>query len=52
VDLATRLLTTPRDLGMRTNLAAHHVKVLTDAGLVVRGRSEGDRRRTYLPLRP
>ncbi|SCF35463.1 transcriptional regulator, ArsR family [Micromonospora purpureochromogenes] len=40
------------DLGMPTNLVAHHVKVLTEAGLVVRGRSEGDRRRTYLRLRP
>ncbi|MEU4555409.1 protein-tyrosine-phosphatase [Micromonospora violae] len=40
------------DLQMPTNLVAHHVKVLTDAGLVVRGRSEGDRRRTYLRLRP
>lgn len=41
-----------RDLGMPTNLVAHHVKVLTEAGLVGRGRSEGDRRRTYLRLRP
>ncbi|RAO37460.1 hypothetical protein PSN13_01442 [Micromonospora saelicesensis] len=40
------------DLRIPTNLVAHHVKVLTDAGLVVRGRSEGDRRRTYLRLRP
>ncbi|MEU8088811.1 helix-turn-helix domain-containing protein [Micromonospora sp. NPDC049101] len=40
------------DLQMPTNLVAHHVKVLTEAGLVVRGRSEGDRRRTYLRLRP
>ncbi|WP_406080172.1 helix-turn-helix domain-containing protein [Micromonospora sp. NBC_00858] len=40
------------DLGMPTNLVAHHVKVLTEAGLVVRGRSEGDRRRTYLRLQP
>ncbi|PWU46020.1 ArsR family transcriptional regulator [Micromonospora globispora] len=39
-------------LDMPTNLVAHHVKVLTDAGLVVRGRSEGDRRRSYLRLRP
>ncbi|NJP32960.1 arsenate reductase/protein-tyrosine-phosphatase family protein [Micromonospora thermarum] len=41
-----------RDLGMPTNLVAHHVKVLTDAGLVVRTRSEGDRRRAYLRLQP
>lgn len=39
-------------LDMPTNLVAHHVKVLTDAGLVVRTRSEGDRRRTYLRLQP
>lgn len=39
-------------LDIPTNLVAHHVKVLTDAGLVVKGRSEGDRRRTYLRLRP
>ncbi|WP_030490251.1 helix-turn-helix domain-containing protein [Micromonospora chokoriensis] len=40
------------DLDMPTNLVAHHVKVLSEAGLVTRGRSEGDRRRTYLRLRP
>jgi protein-tyrosine-phosphatase len=40
------------DLGLPTNLVAHHVKVLQDAGLVVRTRSEGDRRRTYLRLVP
>ncbi|MBM0230406.1 helix-turn-helix domain-containing protein [Micromonospora sp. STR1_7] len=40
------------DLHMPTNLVAHHVKVLSEAGLVVRSRSEGDRRRTYLQLRP
>src|SRR5207253_7762892 len=40
------------DLGMPTNLVAHHVKVLQDAGLIARSRSEGDRRRTYLRLRP
>jgi ArsR family transcriptional regulator, arsenate/arsenite/antimonite-responsive transcriptional repressor / arsenate reductase (thioredoxin) len=39
-------------LGLPTNLVAHHVKVLSDAGLVVRTRSEGDRRRTYLRLLP
>ncbi|SCG74640.1 arsenate reductase/protein-tyrosine-phosphatase family protein [Micromonospora coxensis] len=39
-------------LDLPTNLVAHHVKVLTEAGLVVRARSEGDRRRTYLRLRP
>lgn len=40
------------DLGMPTNLVAHHVKVLQGAGLLVRTRSEGDRRRTYLRLVP
>ncbi|WP_329018598.1 helix-turn-helix domain-containing protein [Micromonospora rifamycinica] len=39
-------------LDLPTNLVAHHVKVLTGAGLVVKGRSEGDKRRTYLRLRP
>lgn len=39
-------------LAMSTNLVAHHVKVLDEAGLVARTRSEGDRRRTYLRLRP
>ena len=42
----------PGELGlvleMPTNLIAHHLKVLEDAGLVVRSRSEGDRRRTYV----
>jgi protein-tyrosine-phosphatase/DNA-binding transcriptional ArsR family regulator len=37
-------------LDMPTNLVAHHLKVLQDAGLVVRTRSEGDRRRTYVHL--
>jgi protein-tyrosine-phosphatase len=41
-----------RDLAMPTNLIAHHVKVLADAGLLERTRSEADRRRTYLRLRP
>jgi protein-tyrosine-phosphatase len=39
-------------LDLPTNLVAHHVKVLQDAGLLVRSRSEGDRRRTYLRLEP
>ncbi|MEV6304559.1 helix-turn-helix domain-containing protein [Actinoplanes sp. NPDC051861] len=39
-------------LGMPTNLVAHHVNVLREAGLLVRTRSEGDRRRTYLRLVP
>ena len=37
-------------LSMSSNLLAHHVKVLEDAGVVRRMRSEGDRRRTYLRL--
>ncbi|GIE85647.1 putative regulatory protein, ArsR family [Actinoplanes regularis] len=40
------------ELGMPTNLVAHHVKVLREAGLIARTRSEGDRRRTYLHLAP
>ncbi|GAA1635584.1 helix-turn-helix domain-containing protein [Kribbella alba] len=46
----------PGELGqvleMPTNLIAHHLKVLQDAGLVVRARSEGDHRRTYVQLLP
>ncbi len=38
-------------LELPTNLVAHHVAVLIEAGLVGRVRSEGDRRRTYLRLR-
>jgi protein-tyrosine-phosphatase/DNA-binding HxlR family transcriptional regulator len=37
-------------LGMPTNLVAHHLKVLTEAGLVVRTRSQGDHRRAYVRL--
>ena len=37
---------------MPSNLVAHHLKVLEEAGLVTRHRSEGDRRRTYLRLVP
>lgn len=39
-----------RELSIPTNLLAHHVNHLVDAGLVVRRGSEGDRRRTYLRL--
>ncbi|TMR11126.1 ArsR family transcriptional regulator [Nonomuraea turkmeniaca] len=39
-------------LGMPTNLLAHHLKLLQEAGVVERRRSEGDRRRTYLRLIP
>ena len=37
-------------LGMASNLLAHHLKTLEDAGLVTRRRSEGDGRRSYLSL--
>ncbi len=39
-------------LGLPTNLVAHHVNVLVEAGVVDRVRSEHDRRRSYLRLRP
>jgi protein-tyrosine-phosphatase/DNA-binding transcriptional ArsR family regulator len=45
----------PSELGalvdLPSNLLAHHLKVLEDAGLVRRVRSEGDRRRSYVQLR-
>src|SRR5512133_843861 len=37
-------------LQVPSNLLAHHLNVLTDAGLINRRRSEGDRRRHYLTL--
>ena len=39
-------------LAMPSNLLAHHLRVLEEAGLVTRHRSEGDKRRTYLRLVP
>jgi ArsR family transcriptional regulator, arsenate/arsenite/antimonite-responsive transcriptional repressor / arsenate reductase (thioredoxin) len=39
-------------LDMPSNLLAHHVRVLERAGVIVRHRSEGDRRRSYLRLAP
>jgi len=39
-------------LAMPSNLLAHHVHVLEEAGIITRQRSEGDRRRTYLQLVP
>ncbi len=39
-------------LAMPSNLLAHHLRVLEQAGIVSRRRSEGDRRRTYLQLVP
>src|SRR6266516_8190906 len=41
-----------RALGVASNLLAHHVKLLEQAGVLERSRSEGDQRRTYLRLRP
>ncbi len=40
------------DLGMSSNLLAHHLKVLETAGLVRRLPSEADGRRTYVRLIP
>jgi protein-tyrosine-phosphatase len=39
-------------LALPSNLLAHHLQVLEQAGLITRRRSEGDRRRTYLQLAP
>jgi protein-tyrosine-phosphatase len=39
-------------LAMPSNLLAHHLHVLEQAGLITRRRSGGDRRRTYLKLIP
>lgn len=36
--------------GMTSNLLAHHLRVLEEAGVVARRRSEGDRRRSYVTL--
>src|ERR671919_408462 len=41
-----------RVLDMPSNLLAHHLGVLQDAGVIVRGRSEADKRRTYVQLSP
>ncbi len=52
IDLLTNADLASGELGTRlaipTNLVAHHLRVLEEAGLVVRRRSEGDRRRTYV----
>ena len=39
-------------LAVPSNLLAHHVRVLEQAGIITRRRSEGDHRRTYLQLIP
>ena len=38
------------EIGLPSNLLAHHLKVLERAGLVTRRRSEGDARRSYYSL--
>lgn len=40
-----------RQLDLPSNLLAHHLRVLEDAGVIERHRSEGDRRRSYVRLR-
>lgn len=39
-------------LGIPSNLLAHHLRVLDEAGLIRRHRSEADRRRSYVSLAP
>lgn len=39
-------------LGIASNLLAHHLKVLEDAGIAHRRRSQGDGRRNYVSLAP
>jgi len=39
------------ELGMTSNLLAHHLSALENGGLISRQRSEGDRRRSYVSLR-
>ena len=38
-------------VGLSSNLLAHHLRVLEEAGIVRRVRSEGDQRRSYVQLR-
>lgn len=40
------------DLGMPSNLVSHHLNTLESAGIVMRHRSEGDKRRSYVTLAP
>ena len=40
------------ELEMPSNLVSHHLRVLEEAGLATRHRSEADRRRSYLRLAP
>lgn len=39
-------------LGLSSNLLAHHLRVLEEAGMIRRARSEADRRRSYVRLVP
>jgi ArsR family transcriptional regulator, arsenate/arsenite/antimonite-responsive transcriptional repressor / arsenate reductase (thioredoxin) len=56
VDLLGHADLAPGELGARldipTNLMAHHLQILEQAGLVVRRRSEGDGRRSYVLRTP
>lgn len=54
-----RLMTSDRSpqelqiqLGLPSNLLAHHLQVLESAGIIVRGRSTGDGRRRYIHVLP
>ena len=38
------------ELGMPSNLLSHHLRALEEAGLLIRHRSEADRRRSYILL--
>lgn len=40
------------ELGVASNLLAHHLGVLERERIITRGRSEGDKRRSYVRLRP
>lgn len=55
VDELTHCDRTPSELqrltGLRSNLLAHHLDVLEEAGLITRHRSQGDARRRYVRLR-
>ena len=56
IDLLTLGDRSPGDLhaqlGLTSNLLAHHLGVLDRTDLIARSRSEGDRRRSYIRLRP
>lgn len=40
-----------QQIGLGSNLLAHHLRILEGAGIIRRVRSEGDRRRSYIQLR-